>query len=156
MKRKISTGRKGVYYTGMFLGVIGLLVFGSIFISGALHFGDFSDFEARGQSMGIRAAVGMGLMILARSLVGIGRTGLAGSGLVLDPDKARHDIEPWARMGGGVVKDALDEAGIGMGKTQGGAELSFDEQLRKLHKLREDGIISEDEYQMKKKKILEA
>ena len=33
----------------------------------------------------------------------------AGSGVVLDPEKARKDVEPWSRMGGGVVQDALSE-----------------------------------------------
>lgn len=90
MKNKqISSKRKGIYYSGMLLGVIGLFTFGSVFISGALHFGDFSDFEARTQSMGIRAVTGMGLAIAGGVLIGIGRAGIAGSGLVLDPQRAR-------------------------------------------------------------------
>jgi hypothetical protein len=59
-------------------------------------------------------------------------------------------------MGGGVMKDAMDEAGIRMDESgKSGAELPFDEQLRGLHKLREDGIITDDEYQEKTKRILE-
>jgi hypothetical protein len=40
--------------------------------------------------------------------------GKAGSGLVLDPQQAREDVEPWSRMQGGVIKDTLDEAGINL------------------------------------------
>jgi len=81
--------------------------------------------------------------------------GAAGSGIVLDPERAREDVEPWARMAGGVVKDALDEAGIASGQHQHADALPFDEQLRRLHKLREEGILSEAEYEAKKKQILE-
>ena len=51
--------------------------------------------------------------------------GLAGSGVVLDPEKAREDVEPWSRMAGGVVKDALDESGIQVGRPDGD-EMDFD------------------------------
>lgn len=54
-----------------------------------------------------------------------------------------------------MVKDALDEAGLHIGQTQSSSELPFDEQLRRLHELHKDGIISEDEYQTKRKQILD-
>jgi hypothetical protein len=44
----------------------------------------------------------------------IAARGKAGSGLVLDPQQAREDVEPWSRMQGGVIKDTLDEAGINL------------------------------------------
>ena len=46
--------------------------------------------------------------------------GTAGSGLVLDPEKAREDLKPWTGMAGGMVKDVLDEADIKIGS--GGSE----------------------------------
>ncbi len=58
-------------------------------------------------------------------------------------------------MSGGVMKDALDEAGIRLSGTHENGSLPFDEQLRRLHKLREDGILSEAEYLAKKQQILE-
>jgi hypothetical protein len=82
--------------------------------------------------------------------------GLAGSGLKLDPQGARRDVEPWARMTGGVVKDAMDEAGIKLGGQPAGGELPFDERLRRLQKLQQDGLISEQEYASTRKKILES
>jgi hypothetical protein len=33
----------------------------------------------------------------------------------LDPEQARKDVEPVARMAGGVVGDALEEAGVKLG-----------------------------------------
>ena len=106
--------------------------------------------------MGTRAVVGMVMMIAGGILVGIGRMGLAGSGVKLDPEEARRDVEPWARMTGGVVKDAMDEAGIKLGGQPPNEELPFDERLRRLQKLRDDGLVSEQEFESTKKKILES
>ncbi len=42
----------------------------------------------------------------------VGARGAAGSGLVLNPEGARKDLEPWSRMAGGVAQDALSEVGV--------------------------------------------
>ncbi|MEM6692170.1 MAG: zinc ribbon domain-containing protein, partial [Planctomycetota bacterium] len=42
----------------------------------------------------------------------VGARGLAGSGVLLDPEQAREDLEPYSRMAGGMVKDAMTEADI--------------------------------------------
>ena len=63
----------------------------------------------------------MVLMILGGIVAGIGRRGLAGSGAVLDPKKAREDLEPYSRMAGGMIKDALDESGIKLGQPNAAA-----------------------------------
>ena len=154
-RTQISPERKGIYYLGTTLMVVGFLTFGSVFITAALHFGDFSNFEERGRSMMLRAFSGIGLIVLGGVFAGVGRMGAAGSGVILDPEKAREDVEPWSRMTGGVVKDVLDEAGISLGQNKEGAALPFDEQIRRLHQLRQDGMISEEEYLAKKKQILE-
>lgn len=94
----------------------------------------------------------------------LGRMGLAGSGMVLDPEGARRDVEPWARMAGGVVKDAIDEAGVRIDGTRGAGEgdeassssMPFDERLRRLEKLRAEGLVSESEYAAARKRILES
>jgi len=153
--KQISPERQGLYYFGIALVVVGALSFGSVFVSGILHFGDFTDFAGQARSAMTRAFGGMVLIIIGGILQGVGRMGAAGSGIVLDPERAREDVEPWARMAGGVVKDALDEAGIASGQHQHADALPFDEQLRRLHKLREEGILSEAEYEAKKKQILE-
>lgn len=153
-QRQLSSNRKALHYLGLGLIVIGFLTFGSVFVSGALHFGDFSNFEEQSRSMMMRGIVGMGLIIAGGVIAAVGRAGAAGSGIVPDPEQARSDLEPWSRMTGGVVKDALDEAGILTGENKPDA-LSFDEQLRRLHKLHQDGILSAAEYENKKKQILE-
>jgi hypothetical protein len=154
-QRQVPPDRKKLYYIGMAVGVIGFLCFISVFISSALHFGDFSDFEERGRSQAIRAALGFVMFVGGGYLMRIGRMGMAGSGIKLDPEEARRDIEPWARMTGGVVKDAIDEAGIKLGGQASAGELPFDERLRRLQKLRQDGLVSEQEYETTRKKILE-
>lgn len=155
--RNISPQRKAVYYAGIGLMVVGFLTFGSVFVTGAMNFGDFSNFEARARSSAMRGVVGMGLMIVGGILAAVGSRGLAGSGVVIDPEQARKDLEPWSRMAGGVIKDALDETGlVSAGKSdEAQADLPFDEKLRRLYQLYQDGILSEEEYQKEKAEILE-
>jgi hypothetical protein len=46
----------------------------------------------------------------------IGARGAAGAGVILDPDQAREDLEPYSRMAGGMVKDVLEEADVDLGR----------------------------------------
>jgi hypothetical protein len=116
MANHISEERKAAYYIGMGLMVLGGLLFASTFVTFATHFGDFSNFEANAKSEMFRAFGGMALLVLGGIIRGIGAQGLAGSGLVLDPDKARQDLKPYSRMAGGMVKDALEEADLNLGR----------------------------------------
>lgn len=149
--KEIPPERKALYYIGMVVAGIGLITFLSVFISGAMHFGDFSGFEERSRSQFTRAIVGMVLVAVGAMLRGIGARGSAGSGLVLDPKKAEEDLEPWDRVGGGLVKDALDEVGM---KSPTGAAMPFDEKLRRLEALRKEGLLSDAEYQAKRREVL--
>ena len=115
MVRKISGQRKAAYYIGMGIIAVGLLLFASTFLSAIMGFGDFTDFEQRGRSMMIRAFGGMGLMVVGGIVAAIGARGVAGSGVKLDPEQAREELEPYSRMAGGMIKDALDEADISLG-----------------------------------------
>jgi hypothetical protein len=108
-QRQISPERKALYYTGMVMIGIGFLLFISTFFSFAANFGNFENFESRSRSEFLRALLGMVLMIAGGFVMRIGFVGRAGSGLVLDPEKARKDVEPWARMAGGVTSDMLSE-----------------------------------------------
>jgi len=90
-------------------------MFISVFITGAMNFGNFNNFHSQARSSMFRAIGGMILLITGGMIRGIGARGLAGSGIVLDPEQARDELEPYSRMAGGMVKDALDEADVNLG-----------------------------------------
>jgi hypothetical protein len=160
--RQISPQRKTLYRAGQIIGVLGLLSFLSTFVSAALNFGDFTNFESDVRSMMLRAVGGMIMMFVGGALTTIGAAGPAGSGLNLDPEKARDDLEPWARMSGGLKKAELDEMGVDLpkitaalsGANRADAE-SLESRLRGLHALYKDGILSEEEYQREKQELLD-
>jgi hypothetical protein len=155
--RQVSPERKTAYYVGLAMQVVGGLCFGSVFVSVAIFMSQANGFPRpqHGPSF-LPAVIGMGLLIVGGLIRRAGQLGLAGSGIELDPERARKDVEPWARMGGGVLKDALDEAGIAPGGKSGAVDaLPFDERLRRLEKLREEGLVNEQEFAAAKKKILD-
>ena len=115
MAKQVSEGRRTAYYVGMVLMIIGGLLFASVFVTFAMHFGDFTDFEPTAKLGMLQAIGGVVLLIVGGIIRGIGARGLAGSGVVLDPQRAREDLEPYSRMAGGMVKDALEEAEIDLG-----------------------------------------
>lgn len=115
MSRDFSDERKGAFYFGSALIVVGLLLFLSVFVTGIMDFGNFDDFNGKAKSSGIRALGGMALMVIGGIVRNVGARGLAGSGLVLDTKRARGELEPYSRMSGGMIKDALDEADIDLG-----------------------------------------
>lgn len=117
MSEPISPERKGLFYFGTVLMVIGVLSFLSTFVTFAIHFGDFSNFAANAKSDMFRAFGGMVLIVIGTVLRGVGARGLAGSGVVLDPEGARRDLKPYSQMAGGMVRDALDAAEIKPGRT---------------------------------------
>jgi cytochrome c biogenesis protein CcdA len=120
-RRDVSPERQGAFYIGGAMMVVGFLSFFSVFVTGAMNFGDFTDFESRTRGEAMRAVIGMGLIVVGAFVRNVGRAGAAGSGLVLDPRQARKDLEPFSRQNGGMLKDALDEAGVDLGKALGGA-----------------------------------
>jgi len=105
----ISPRRKVLYYGGGSVSIIGLILFLSVFITGISRFGDFTDFEARTRSEAMRGVLGMIMIAVGAVIATIGARGAAGSGVILDPQKARKDLEPWNRMAGGMANDALSE-----------------------------------------------
>ncbi len=115
MSRQISRGRKTTYYLGVVLMIIGGLMFASVFVTLAMLAGRDSDPETIIGSFLLRAFGGMALLAAGGAIRAVGARGLAGSGVVLDPERARQELEPYARMAGGMVKDALDEAQIKTG-----------------------------------------
>jgi hypothetical protein len=115
MAKHISGERKAAYYLGTVLMGIGGLLFFSVFVTAAMNFGDFSNFDVNAKSSMFRAIGGMALLFVGGIIRSVGAQGLAGSGVVLDPNQARDELEPYSRMAGGMVKDALDEADVQLG-----------------------------------------
>lgn len=116
MARQVSDARKLGNFIGLGMMIIGGISFGSTFVTFAMHFGDFSNFDSNARSDITRAVLGMALLIAGIIIRGVSAGGLAGSGVILDPEKAREDLEPFARMSGGLTKAAMDEAGIPLEK----------------------------------------
>jgi len=115
MAREISPERKTAYYVGMGLSGFGILLFCLPFmaIPLAMISGPFSP----GHSFAVSgsfffAFIGFALIAVGGVFMRIGRSGLAGAGVILDPRRAREDVEPFSRMEGGILKDRLDEAGL--------------------------------------------
>jgi hypothetical protein len=158
----ISPQRKQLNAVATIVSIIGLVLFLSTFVSAALSFGDFSNFDSNVRSMSLRAVVGMIMMIAGGAMKALAYGGAAGSGLTLDPDQARKDLEPWARLRGGLTKDQLDEMGINIphivesltNRTTASGE-TFADRLRSLHALYKEGILSEEEYSREKQEILD-
>jgi hypothetical protein len=106
---KISNERKATYYLGGALQVVGGLMFASTFVIGISRIGDFSNFEGQMRQSAILAVGGMALLIVGGVVRGIGARGIAGSGLKLDPEQAREDLKPYAKLAGGLLHDTVDE-----------------------------------------------
>jgi hypothetical protein len=108
-QRDIPEDRKTAFYAGSLISGIGLLLFLSNFLIFAIHFGDFNVGPDFGKGLVFRGFGGMLLIVIGQVIRSIGARGLAGSGVILDPQKERKDLEPWSRMAGGMVNDALSE-----------------------------------------------
>lgn len=108
-RRQIPAERKALYYTGMALSAIGFVMFLSTFVMLISSAGNFAHDFSRGPSQFMAAFVGIILIIIGKVMMHVGSQGLAGAGIVLDPEQARRDVEPWSRMGGGMLNDALSE-----------------------------------------------
>lgn len=105
----IPAERQLLYYIGMALMGLGALLFFAGFLAGASMFATMTiDLDAP-RRMATLSTVAMLLLIAGGLLMRVGRYGAAGSGVILDPRKARQDLRPWSKMAGGVVEDALSE-----------------------------------------------
>jgi hypothetical protein len=112
MPKEISDQRKTAYYLGAVISIVGLLLFLSVLVGGAMNFGNFDDFHGRARSSAIRAVAGMVLIITGQAIRSVGARGLAGSGVVLNPSRAREELKPYSNMAGGMLGDALDASNL--------------------------------------------
>ncbi len=93
----------------MGLTLVGLGLFLSTFFSFCRPQAFFEDPEGAMGSYALRGVSGFVLILVGQWLRRLGARGLAGSGVLLDPERARRDLEPYSRMVGGMVGDALSE-----------------------------------------------
>lgn len=110
--KQLPPGRQALHYVGLVVVIIGALTFGSVFVSAAFTAGSFGPSSGAEQSMAICAVVGMALFIAGSVMLVVARAGLAGAGIIPDPERARKEVEPWSRMTGGVINDALSEVDV--------------------------------------------
>ena len=109
MAQEFSIARKVMYYVGFLLIVLGLACFfwaAMSFVDLSQELGPFGFLP----TFGGRFFTGFALLLLGALLRKIGARGLAGSGILLDARMAHEDLEPYARIGGGLLKDGLEQA----------------------------------------------
>jgi hypothetical protein len=87
-QKQIPPERKAMYYLGMALVGIGLLLFLSTFVTFLANFGNFDNFTGRARSEGFRAFSGVVLILIGGFLSNVGANGWAGLGSSLTPSKA--------------------------------------------------------------------
>lgn len=120
MSRSISPDRKLAHLMGTCLMVVGGLMFAFTALSMVSDFGSGpTSIDSASSSMISFVLGGFGgvaLMGVGRGMRTVAARGLAGSGVVLDPERARKDLEPWSRMAGGMVQDALSETDLEIGR----------------------------------------
>lgn len=102
--KDISSSRKTLYYVGMGMIGIGFVLFMSTFVLVIF----FDPFAMSFNPMG-NAIIGFIMIAVGGFIQQIGARGAAGSGMILDPKKAREDLHPYTSAFGGMVSDVLDE-----------------------------------------------
>lgn len=109
---KISPERQTTYYFGMGLCIVGGLLFALPFLTmPVMMMGDSAPGPVMGLVMGA-AVIGFFLSGLGSFIMILGRSGLAGSGLKLDPEQLREDLKPWNQAAGRMTQDQLAEIPI--------------------------------------------
>lgn len=107
---KISNKRKLTYYIGIGMMVLGFLLFISVFFLVVISMNNPFGFSV--QPPFINSVVGMVLMIAGSFVMNIGAKGTAGSGLLLDPEKAREDLKPYNEVKGEMINDIISNIDI--------------------------------------------
>lgn len=112
MSQQITPERKATYYLGMVLIIVGIITIITSMISFMNSFGKQTTFSQGAPAPMYSFFIGMIIIGVGSIIQSIGKRGMAGSGTVLDPEQARRDLEPFSRMAGGMVRDALEETSI--------------------------------------------
>ena len=144
MSNKISNQRKIIYYIGMCISVIGFILFMSSFFVNM-----DASFSTETPSFFKRAVLGMICMIVGSILASIGRLGTAGSGFLLDPEKAREDLKPFSESKGKIVNDVIENIDIVKNINQSSKERGTIEVIK--IKCRECGELNDEDSKFCKK-----
>ncbi len=108
---KIPQERKAIYYAGLILIIVGFILFLSVFFSFASIMNNPDTMFDKGPSFG-NAIIGMIFIIIGGIVMNIGAKGAAGSGIILDPEKAREDLKPFNEAKGGMINDVISNVDI--------------------------------------------
>jgi hypothetical protein len=113
-QRSVPPERQALYHVGQLVLALGILVFlgnmGRMACAGSAPAAGFDPLRVQSPDFGGLFAVGvLGMALL---VVGALTMSIAGAGVVLDPERARKDLEPYSRQAGGMLRDALDEAAV--------------------------------------------
>lgn len=119
---QISSRRKLVFYAGRLITLVGLVFLLSIFFVGPFLLRTPSATELGGNGLTevgrktvdviLRGLIGFFLIPIGIAIASFAKAGIAGSGMVLDPDQAREDVRPWSEMEGKILDDKLSQVGI--------------------------------------------
>ena len=107
---KITRQRKVTYYIGVGIMVLGFILFISVFFSVALFMNN--PFGGSRQPSFMNSVLGMVFIIVGSVVSRIGAQGAAGSGIVLDPEKAREDLKPFNEAKGGMINDVISNIDV--------------------------------------------
>lgn len=107
-RKDISSNRKALYYGGLVLVVLGIILFLSVFVSGISMMNDPFSMPNQGSGFMVRGLIGFLMIFVGSILRSIGARGLAGSGVVLNPKQAREDLAPYTDALGGMAHDAVE------------------------------------------------
>ena len=110
MSQNISKSRKFMFYCGTAMMALGVILFILPFFFFMLEDLFFVSF--------ILAPFGFVMIIVGAILRMLGSKGLAGSGFILNPNKAREDLKPHTEALGGVIDDVLSNTNIVKNSTQ--------------------------------------
>lgn len=108
---KIPEERKVMYYVGMGIMIIGVILFFSVFVSVGCAVNDTFTGEPRMPSFG-NAIFGFILIAIGGIIQNIGAKGAAGSGIILDPEQAREDLKPYSEAAGGMLNDVVSNIDV--------------------------------------------
>lgn len=108
---KIPEERKVLYYVGMGIMILGIILFFSVFVSVGCMMSDPYGFPDRAPSFG-NAIFGFILIAIGGVIQNVGAKGAAGSGVILDPEKAREDLKPYSEATGGMLNDMVSNMDV--------------------------------------------